>query len=148
MPITKAPPWIHTITGSPAPGPGSGDQTLTVSQSSPAVSCASASMPNTPACGGGGPYETASRTPLQPSAGRGAAKRSAPTGGSAYGMPRKTATPASRLPRSAPATARTSGRGPEAPYAAVLITIPPQAGRRGSRRPRTLRIIRRLRMRR
>src|SRR6478752_1068934 len=63
-------------------------------------------------CGGGGPYETADRTPAQPCAGRGAANRSAPTGGSAYGMPRKTASPDSWLPRSTPAAVRTSG--PEA----------------------------------
>ena len=71
------------------------------------------SMPNAPACGGGGPNETASRTPAQPRTGRGAANRSAPTGGSANGMPRKTATPGSRLPRSTPAAVRTSGRDPD-----------------------------------
>ena len=54
MPITYAPPWIHTMTGSPAPGSGSGDQMFTVSQS-PATSCVSASLPKCPPCGGGGP---------------------------------------------------------------------------------------------
>ena len=33
MPNAKAPPWIHTMTGSPAPGSGSGEKTLIVSQS-------------------------------------------------------------------------------------------------------------------
>lgn len=113
------------MTGSPAPGVGSGDQTLTDSQSSPGASCDSASMPKCPACGGGGPYETASRTPLQPRTGCGAANRSAPTGGSANGIPRKTATPASRLPRTTPATARTSGRGPDDSDAATVITTSP-----------------------
>src|SRR6478752_3767613 len=75
-------------------------------------------------CGGGGPYETADRTPAQPRAGRGAAKRSAPTGGSAYGMPRKTASPASRLPRSTPVAERTSGPGAESDgLAAVTVTV-------------------------
>ncbi len=46
------------------PGPGSGDQTLTVSQSSPSVR--RRVSPNMPGCGGGGPYETAARTPAQP----------------------------------------------------------------------------------
>src|SRR4051812_47380717 len=111
------------MTGSPAAGPGSGDQTLIVSQSS-AASLARASIPNAPACGGGGPYETASRTPFHSRTGRGAANRSAPTGGSANGMPRKTATPPSVLPRTVPATARTSGRA-----SATVITTPPPASR-------------------
>ena len=135
MPIAYAPPWIHTITGSPAPGPGSGDQTLIVSQSSPAASRAKLSMPNAAACGGGGPYDTASRTPSHPRTGRGAAKRSAPTGDSANGMPRKTATPASQLPRSVPADARTSGRDPDGVDAVAVITHPSCAPGRSQQTP-------------
>src|SRR4051794_6098754 len=104
MPIPYAPPWIHTMTGSRAPG--SAAHTLTVSQSS--ASRTSASMPKKPACGGGGPNSVASRTPSQGVTGRGASKRSGPTGGSANGMPRKTARPASLVPRTLPAAVRTS----------------------------------------
>src|SRR5262245_39935587 len=94
------------MTGSPAAGSGCGVHTLIVSQSS---AVASWDAPSKPDCGGGGPYATAGGTPSQPRAGCGAAKRGAPTGGSANGMPRKTARPASQLPRSTPATVRTSG---------------------------------------
>jgi hypothetical protein len=143
MPIAYAPPWIHTITGNPAPGPGSGDQTLIVSQLSPAASRANVSMPNAAACGGGGPYDTASCTPPHPRTGRGAAKRSAPTGGSANGMPRKTATPASQLPRSVPPDARTSGRDPDRADGATVITAFPsvQGEAKGLAANRTRRII-------
>ena len=58
--------------------------------------------------GGGGPNETASRTPSQPSAACGAANRSSPTGGLANGMPRKTARPFSMLPRTSPVVVRTT----------------------------------------
>src|SRR6478735_12315473 len=114
------------MTGRPASGSGSGDQTLTVSQPSPAASWVRASMPKWPPCGGGGPYDRASRTPLQPCTGRGAAKRNAPTGGSANGIPRKTATPASRLPRSLPTSARTSGRDPDGVDPSTVITTTSQ----------------------
>ena len=53
-------------------------------------------------CIAGGPKAVASRTPAQASGGCGGAKRSGPTGGRAYGMPRKTATPSSTAPRSRP----------------------------------------------
>ena len=65
-------------------------------------------MPKKPACGGGGPKAVAARTPSQAAAGCGAANRSAPTGGAANGMPRKTARPASPLPRTRPAATFTS----------------------------------------
>ncbi len=60
-------------------------------------------------CGGGGPKSNASRVPAQASGGAGAAKRSLPTGGRANGMPRKTAIPSSRRPRTAPAAVRAWG---------------------------------------
>ena len=96
-----------------------------------------------PALRGRRPDEGASRTPSQPRTGRGAAKRSAPTGGSANGMPRKTATPFSRLPRSVPAAARTSGRDPDGLDSVRVITISSQARGESSRRAQTLRIIHR-----
>src|SRR5689334_16333479 len=99
------------MTGNPVAA-GSGVQTLSVNQS--VGSCrtgggaAVAGRPRV-ACGGGGPNRSASRTPSQPSAGRGAWKRSAPTGGAANGMPRKTATSCSTRPRTEPAPVRTTG---------------------------------------
>ena len=85
---------------------GSGDHTLTVSQSSRSAPGATGAVgPSMNAdCGGGGPNVTASRTPSQAATGCGAANRSAPTGGSANGMPRKTATPfsARRVPARPP----------------------------------------------
>src|SRR4051794_38760215 len=110
-PITYAPPGIQTSTGKPAPGAGSGDQTLSVSQSSLEGSCPEASIPNA-GCGGCGPNAYAGRTPAQALTSRGAPKRSAPTGGSAYEMPRKTARPASIRPRNTPAAVRISGSNP------------------------------------
>src|SRR5436305_2387654 len=122
------------MTGSIAPGSGSGDQTLTVSHSSPTAAADTSPLPNASGCGTGGPNEKASRTPSQPRTGRGAAKRSSPTGASANGMPRNTATPSSRLPRSAPATVRTS----------VIVSFPPVRLRGHSETlpaPGTLRIV-------
>src|ERR687895_2784982 len=79
-----APPWMYTIAGSPSV-PRSGDQTLSVSQSSDAPDVDEA-------CGAGGPNVDASRAPSHGCTGTGARNRRAPTGGWAYGMPRKTAT--------------------------------------------------------
>src|SRR4051812_13482788 len=83
---------------------GSGVHTLTVSQ--PPAESVTASVPSRPDCGGGGPYDRASRVPSHPSTGPGAANRA---GGSANGMPLKTATPDSSRPRRPPAVTRTLG---------------------------------------
>src|ERR1700683_4079133 len=99
------------MTGSPA-APGSGVNTLTVSQSSGSVPGApgGAGVIAEADCGGGGPNALASRMPSHTRAGRGAANRSAPVGGSANGMPRKTAMPsAPRRPRTSPLAVRTTG---------------------------------------
>ena len=65
-----------------------------------------------PACGGGGPNATRLAHPVPGATGRGAANRSAPTGGSANGMPRKTATPSSSTPRTTrPRSGPPAGRG-------------------------------------
>src|SRR5512146_1280576 len=97
-----APPCTHTSTGNPPPAllavpaaaPGAAVQTLSVSQfpSSAADPCVAGAAGNC-ACGATGPNRVASRTPSQEAAGRGAANLRSPTGGLAYGMPRKTATP-------------------------------------------------------
>src|SRR6478735_125915 len=81
----------------------SADHTLTVSHSSPAPP--RVSMPNDPDCGGGGPKAVASRTPSQARTGRGGENG---TGGAAYGIPRKTASPSSLLPRTTPPVTSTS----------------------------------------
>src|SRR3954449_9711033 len=98
------------MTGSSAAG--SGVQTLSVNQSSPA---AAGDAPSKLGCGGGAPYAIAGRTPSHLCTGRGAWKRRAPTGGWANEIPRKTACPASQLPRTTPATVRTSGPTPNDP---------------------------------
>ena len=90
---------------------GSGDQTLTVSQSSPAASCDQRVHAEMPALRGrravreGLPHPAPGRVPVAARA-----KRNAPTGGSANGMPRKTATPG--LPAAAQPPARRTDFGP------------------------------------
>ena len=113
---------------------GSGVQTLSVSQSSPAFSRAGSAPPKRPGWGGGRPNVSAVRIPDQLRAGRGAANRSAPTGGSAYGMPRNTASPASCRPRTMPAVVRTSGSRcePDGGVVAVTGTAMISDGRAGS----------------
>jgi hypothetical protein len=49
-----------------------------------------------------GPKTVASRVPVQSSGGRGGANRRCPTGGLAYGMPRKITTSSSATPRRLP----------------------------------------------
>ncbi len=93
------------MTGSRAPGPGSGVHTFRLRQSSPATTgsdryCAKASEYG--GFGAVGPKTPASRTPSQGSGGSGGRNRRGPKGGAAYGMPRKTATSCSYLPRTAP----------------------------------------------
>jgi hypothetical protein len=85
-PLTNAPPWIHTMTGS-----GSlesferrGVQTFNVRQSSDI----SAPMPRVVsstvgACIAAGPVDPASRTPSHARTGSGGRNRSAPSGGAA-----------------------------------------------------------------
>src|SRR5262245_10079146 len=58
-------------------------------------------------CGAIGPSLRVSRTPCPAVAGRGGANRSSPTGGAAYGTPRKTAMSFSWAPRIWPAVVRT-----------------------------------------
>src|SRR3954469_23270798 len=97
-PVTKAPPWSQTTTGRRASS-GAGVQTLSVRQSSlgaatmlrPLVTALAACM----ACG---PKRVASRRPVQDSGGWGGANRNGPSGGRAYGTPRKTTTPRSSSP--------------------------------------------------
>src|SRR5690242_17943851 len=80
-------------------GPTSGVHTFTVNHSSDDVIRIG--------CGGGGPNSSASRTPFQGSCGTGAAKRSGPTGGAAYGIPRNVSTPPTSLPRTLPVVVAT-----------------------------------------
>ncbi len=110
----KAPPCSHTITGSRAPGAGAGVHTLRFRQSSPGTSGSGSSAAYVGVygtLGAVGPYAPASRTPSQAAGGAGAAKRSAPTGGAAYGTPRKTAMPPGPVrPSTTPWAVLTRGR--------------------------------------
>src|SRR6476660_6470062 len=77
-----------------ADAPTSGVHTFTVNHSSDDV--------RRIGCGGGDPNSSALNTPSHGSWGTGAAKRSGPTGGCAYGIPRKACTPSCRVPRTYP----------------------------------------------
>ena len=104
-PLTNAPPWIQTSTGSPC-APGSGVHTLRLRYSSPATTGFGSSASNGggyPGMGAVGPWVTASRTPVHGATGSGARKRRSPTGAAAYGTPRKATTPPVRTPCTAPA---------------------------------------------
>ncbi len=84
-PLTNAPPWIQTSTGSPVAA-GSGVQTLRLRTSSPGTTGSGRSRSIGAGYGGlsaVGPNAVHSRTPGQAGAGAGAAKRSSPTGGAA-----------------------------------------------------------------
>ncbi len=71
-----------------------------------------------------GPKAPASRTPSQAAGGSGAAKRTAPTGGAAYGMPRKAAMPSGPVrPSTVPYPVLTRGR--PLPPAALIVSAPP-----------------------
>src|SRR6476620_4489694 len=74
-----------------ADAPTSGVHTFTVNHSSDDV--------RRIGCGGGDPNSSALSTPSPGSWGSGAAKLSGPTGGCAYGIPRKACTPSCRVPR-------------------------------------------------
>src|SRR5579872_2453710 len=63
-----------------------------------------------------GPNSATSRTPGHGSGGSGAAKRRAPIGGRAKGMPRKTASGPSVVPRSFPEVTSTVGATARGPY--------------------------------
>src|SRR5881394_3865711 len=115
-PITNAPPWIHTTTGyglGPAPAASpTGANTLTNRQSSP-----DAILSPTPLriairgsrdCAATGPNSLASRTPDHAGAGRGGRNLSAPSGASAYGIPRQLATSPWRSPRTRPVVVSTT----------------------------------------
>ena len=85
----------------------SGDQMLSVSQL-PSDPGGSPGVPISADWGGGGPNSRASRTPSQGHAGTGLAKRSSPTGGRAYGIPRNTHMPSTISPRTSPVVRRVS----------------------------------------
>src|SRR4051794_19554582 len=80
----------HTSTGH-GPPPVAGVQTLRYRQSSSPGGvgpCANSEIGRF-GCGAGGPGASASSSPVHGSTGAGAAQRRAPTGGAAYGTPRK-----------------------------------------------------------
>src|SRR4051794_13258154 len=109
LPLTSPPPWIQKYTGSRAPGRApAGRCTLRYRQSS-----VSERGPLVLARAGQRlPYDTASRTPDQGCAGRGGRHRSGPTGGRAYGTPRKLSTAPALAPRRSPVWTRASGAPP------------------------------------
>src|SRR4029077_10153796 len=86
LPVTKPPPWIHTITGRlSAPRPRAGVQTLRVRQFS-LVGLRTWGLG--PVSGShAGPGLVGSSVPDHFAAGRGGCHRNGPTGGAAYGMP-------------------------------------------------------------
>ena len=108
--MTKAPPWIQTITGSFAPAAARGAQTLRVRQSSEVGPGSPAWSSETErSCGHALPNSTARRTPAQGAAGSGACQRKSPIGAAAYGMPRKIAIVSLATPSTAPAAVVTRG---------------------------------------
>src|SRR6476646_3479810 len=79
------------------------------------------------------PSSRAERTPFQRGAGRGGRQRKAPTGGAAYGIPRKTVTPLveSTSPSSIPVSIATRGgdaRCSEATDMSIIATAAIRAG--------------------
>ena len=85
LPLTKPPPWIHTITGRLSPCcPRAGVQTLSVRQFSLVGLPTRGLRPVS--CMHCGPGLVASSIPDHRAAGRGNCHRSGPTGGAAYGM--------------------------------------------------------------
>src|SRR5439155_23970169 len=88
LPITKAPPWIHTMTGSFAPGTApAGRHTLTNRQSSDEVGEIDAAPRGKPACAQSAPNVVASRSPCHAGKGCGGRQRLGPAGGAAQGIP-------------------------------------------------------------
>ena len=134
-----------------------GVNTLSARQSSPIS--APASMPSAAPsgsvrCGGAAANRVASRSPDHDSAGAGGAKRRAPTGARAYGMPRNASAAPESSPRSAPSRSVTSMPAPViSRHHATRPRTPepsPEAPRRDHRRargahPRRARVRRRRR---
>src|SRR5690349_7505657 len=106
LPLVSPPPWIQKYTGTFCPlWTPAGRWTLRNRQSS-----VSERGPLVLAWAGQRlPQATASRRPLQAGAGRGGRQRTPPTGGAAYGMPRKPTTAPPPAPRSSPVWTRTTG---------------------------------------
>src|SRR5580704_609174 len=113
----NAPPWHQNMTGLLRPSLTAGVQTLSTRQFSliggtarPANSLTSAGLrPNAlSSCIARLPNSNASRTPVHGFSCRGARKRPAPSGDSAYGMPLKMLTPLSAVPRIFPQLVSTS----------------------------------------
>src|SRR6478672_9593650 len=100
LPNTKAPPWIHTITGSFAPDVAeAGRHTLRNRQSSEEPAAIGAEPRGNAACAQFAPNLLASRSPRHVGAGLVGRQRLAPTGAAAYGIPLKLATSPSVMPR-------------------------------------------------
>src|SRR5512141_1747189 len=84
LPNTKAPPWIHTMTGSFAPGAApAGRHTLTNRQSSEEFVAIDAEPRGKPACAQSAPNLLVSRSPRHAGNGCGGRQRLAPTGAAA-----------------------------------------------------------------
>src|SRR5687768_1818987 len=106
LPPVNAPPWIQTMTGRRASS-AAGVQTFSRRQSSPVGSSltnmgASGPLVAICTCGQMLAADVQSSTPDHGSIGRGGRNRSSSTGAAANGTPRKTATPPSLVPRTAP----------------------------------------------
>lgn len=100
-----------------------GVHTFTVRQSSDVgvpsdISCSSGS------CGQAGPSWLASRGSVEGFTGAGGNQRRSPTGGAAYGMPRKTSRSPSTVPWTGPAVVCTTGP-PSAAFAVLAAPAPP-----------------------
>src|SRR5438552_7357057 len=103
LPNTKAPPWIHTITGRFAPFFAlDGAHTFRNRQSSEEVLEIESAPRGKPICAHSAPNFVASRTPFHAGKGCGGRQRYSPTGGAAKGMPLKKETSSSVIPRNMP----------------------------------------------
>src|SRR6266566_10149082 len=129
LPITKAPPWIHTMTGSFAPGAApAGRHTLTNRQSSEDVGEIPAESGGKAACGQSAPNVVASRSPCHATTGCVGRQRYSPTGAPAYGIPLKLDTSPSVTPRTTPEAVRTVGPTPEAVRSVACAEATPRYG--------------------
>src|SRR5215213_3750100 len=128
LPLTRPPPWMNTKTGRRAPaGRPLGRRMLRNRQFSFPVSA-----PLPPRTGQLLPYRVASRTPGQAAAGWGGAQRRVPTGGAAYGMPKKLSMPPPVVPRTAPRSVVTTGRVTAAAALSAGSASPALAARSGA----------------
>src|SRR5262249_53530948 len=108
-PMTKAPPWIQTITGRRAPSVA-GVQTLRKRQSSSIGASSNPIMPSALAfCIACARNRVASRMSALAGGGEGARKRRGALGGAGREMPRNTVTCSSRVPRIWPKEVVTTG---------------------------------------